>query len=172
MNHSTIFVCSQDDFASFANTEGGNYPSRISKTASETRWGFYWTIWMAWQGVNKTAANWSCQQQQQQQQERDDDSSNSSSSYAITRWLQHDVVAATCCQPAAVAACCLPQLGNNCKQTFLMSFICFFLLSFYFLFFLSKLKKENLQREVKADAHFMRHVGNVARAFYVYGQAI
>lgn len=98
------FVCSQDDFASFANTEGGNYPSRISKTASETRWGFYWTIWMAWQGVNKTAANWSCQQQQQQQQERDDDSSNSSSSYAITRWLQHDVVAATCCQPAAVAA--------------------------------------------------------------------
>lgn len=97
------FVCSQDDFASFANTEGGNYPSRISETASETRWGFYWTIWMAWQGVNKTAANWSCQQQQQQQ-ERDDDSSNSSSSYAITRWLQHDVVAATCCQPAAVAA--------------------------------------------------------------------
>lgn len=97
------FVCSQDDFASFANIKGGNYPSCLSNSSIRgDDASIYWTIWMAWQGVNKTGVDWSCQQQRQQ--ERHDDSSNGSS-YAITRWLQHAVVAATCCQPAA-AACC------------------------------------------------------------------
>lgn len=162
------FARSQDDFASFA--KGGNYPSRISISASASadRWvmreGFYWTIRMAWQGVNKADANWSCQQSQERNGTEAMTAATrcccSSGSHAITRWLQHVAVAATCCQPA----CCLLQLGNNCKQTFLMSFICFFLLVSFFLIF----ARACLKRKITARGKSWRPLyGAVARVLYL-----
>lgn len=127
------FVRSQDDFASFANTEGGNYPSRIR---DELR-----LLLNHLDGLTRCKQN--CRELIMP-----------AAAAAGTRWWQqyqqqlcnYKMIATWCC-------CCnmmlllqhvanLPQLGNNCKQTFLMSFICFFLLSFYFFFFYPSLKRK------------------------------